>query len=83
MFIEPPGPFGVDATGFIEQHLSGVVVVERHIEVDLLATTNHERWALLIYGTPSASAARIMGEVGHIAVIEHSLAPLNVGFEHG
>jgi len=73
---------GVDAAGFIEQHLRGLLSVEGRVQIDPLAATDGEQGAFLAQGALGADIARVVGRMGRVGVIQHYLAPLHVGFEH-
>ncbi|RZJ85867.1 MAG: hypothetical protein EOO60_14215, partial [Hymenobacter sp.] len=60
-----------------------VIDVECRVEIDPFAAANGKQRLLLTYFAPSARAAGLVSGVGHIDVMQHCLASLNVGFEHG
>ena len=70
----------VDAAILLEQYLRGLVSVVDRVQISPLATADGEHGAR---GAPSAGAARVVGGVGRVGVIQDHFATLDVGSKHG
>ena len=73
---------GINTADFIQQHLRGHIGVEGDVEIDPLAAANRRQGSPLAHGAPGAGAARVVGRMGRVGVIQYSFVPCHVGFGH-